>query len=108
MELFSKRYEDTLNWDTEKFDEIVTKGCFPLHPLTTALLCDLKLHGVVAQGSNPCTVLGFIFKLVNDKKDQQAIIDAQLIGYYLYLWLSTLEITFRKLPLDYMTMLNGT
>jgi hypothetical protein len=78
MELFSKRYEDALRWDTEKFDEIVTKGCFPLHPLTTALLCDLKLQGIAARGSNPRTVLGFIFNQVNDKKDQQAIADTQI------------------------------
>ena len=72
MDLFAKRYEDILKWETEKYDEIVTKGCFPLHPLTTALLCDLRLQGVGSAG-NPRTVLGFVFEQVHQKKDEQAI-----------------------------------
>lgn len=72
MDLFSKRYEQVLRWDPEKFDEIVTKGCFPLHPLTTALLCDLRLQGVGSVG-NPRTVLGFVFEQIQQKKDESAI-----------------------------------
>ena len=65
MDLFNKRYEDTLHWEPEKFDEIVTKGCFPLHPLTTALLCDLKLQGISDKVGNPRTILGFVFEQIN-------------------------------------------
>jgi hypothetical protein len=72
MDLFSRRYEQVLKWETEKFDEIVTKGCFPLHPLTTALLCDLRLQGVGSAG-NPRTVLGFVFEQVHQKRDEQVI-----------------------------------
>jgi len=72
MDLFTKRYEQVLKWDVEKFDDIVTKGCFPLHPLTTALLCDLRLQGVGSAG-NPRTVLGFVFEQVYQKRDEQAV-----------------------------------
>ncbi len=77
MELFSKRYEETLRWDTEKFDETVTKGCFPLHPLTTALLCDLQLQAIPRAG-NPRTVLGFVFEQINAKQNQPALNDTQI------------------------------
>lgn len=77
MDLFTKRYEQTLRWDTEKFDEIVTKGCFPLHPLTTALLCDLKLQAMGSAG-NPRTVLGFVFEQVKQKGDELAIEQGQI------------------------------
>jgi len=59
MEVFSQRYENVLNWTPEQFDQTVTRGCFPLHPLTTALLCNLKLRGDMMD--NPRTILGFVF-----------------------------------------------
>jgi len=77
MELFSKRYEETLRWDTEKFDETVTKGCFPLHPLTTAMLCDLQLQAIPRAG-NPRTVLGFVFEQINARQNQPALDDTQI------------------------------
>lgn len=77
MDLFGKRYEQTLRWETEKFDEIVTKGCFPLHPLTTALLCDLKLQAMGSAG-NPRTVLGFVFEQVKQKGDELAVEQGQI------------------------------
>lgn len=77
MELFSKRYEEILRWDTEKFDGTVTKGCFPLHPLTTAMLCDLQLQAIPRAG-NPRTVLGFVFEQIKAKKDQAAVTDTQI------------------------------
>lgn len=72
LDVFRKRYEDNLHWETEKFDEIVTKGCFPLHPLTTALLSDLRLQSMASVG-NPRTVLGFVFEQITLKKDQVAL-----------------------------------
>jgi hypothetical protein len=77
LELFSKRYEETLRWDTEKFDETVTKGCFPLHPLTTAMLCDLQLQAIPRAG-NPRTVLGFVFEQINARQNQPALTDTQI------------------------------
>ena len=77
LDLFSKRYEDTLRWDTEKFDEVVTKGCFPLHPLTTAMLSDMQLQAIPRAG-NPRTVLGFVFEQINAKQDQPAVTDNQI------------------------------
>lgn len=77
MDLFSKRYEDTLHWDTEKFDDIVTQGCFPLHPITTALLCDLQIQ-VIPRAGNPRTVLGFVFQQIETKRDQPVLCDSEI------------------------------
>jgi len=85
MDLFTKRYEQILRWDTEKFDEIVTKGCFPLHPLTTALLCDLQLQAMGSAG-NPRTVLGFVFEQVKQKRDE-LVIEKGLINWVLPIYL---------------------
>lgn len=85
MDLFSKRYDQTLRWDIEKFDEIVTKGCFPLHPLTTALLCEVRLQGVGSAG-NPRTVLGFVFEQVDQKRDEP-IIESKKINWVLPVYL---------------------
>lgn len=77
LDLFSKRYEGTLRWDTEIYDQVVTKGCFPLHPLTTALLCDLQLQAIPKAG-NPRTVLGFVFEQIKAKQDEPAVTDTQI------------------------------
>lgn len=69
MEVFNKRYEDTLRWTPEKFDEIVQKGCFPLHPITTAVLCDIQLQ-VVQKAGNPRTVLGFVERMVRERANE--------------------------------------
>lgn len=77
MDVFNKRYEETFRWDTETFDEIVTKGCFPLHPLTTAMLCDLTLQSIATTG-NPRTVLGFVFEQINSRFNQSVIEDGKI------------------------------
>lgn len=77
MALFSRRYEDELRWSPEKFDQIVTRGAFPLHPLTTAMLCNLTLGGSEALG-NPRTLLGFIREQVMVKQDELALIDKKM------------------------------
>lgn len=43
--LMGRLYEDASGWTDEQFEEIVTKGCFPLHPLTTTLYCNLQFAG---------------------------------------------------------------
>lgn len=60
-EQFKARYDRELHWTIEKFQESVTKGCFPLHPLTTALLCNLKFSTENEIGT-PRTVLGFVME----------------------------------------------
>lgn len=60
-EQFKARYDRELHWGIEKFQEFVTKGCFPLHPFTTVLLCNLKFSAADEIGT-PRTVLGFVME----------------------------------------------
>ena len=71
MRLFSERYDDRVGWGMERVDEVITKGCFPLHPITTALLCSVQFREVAA----PRSVLGFVLTKLKDKADQPAIED---------------------------------
>ena len=66
LTLFKKRYEQELGWNSEKFQEVVTLGAFPLHPTTTALLCNVEL----LDSPNPRSVLGFVFKQLEGLADQ--------------------------------------
>ena len=68
-EAFSKRYSDVLNWNGEHFQEVVTKGCYPLHPMTTALLCTVDLQ----ETANPRSVLGFVLKSLNQLSDKPVV-----------------------------------
>ncbi len=69
MVLCEARYADSLDWDTEKVSEVLTRGCFPLHPLTTALLCSVSLREV----TNPRAVLGFVQEALERRQDQEAL-----------------------------------
>ena len=66
LTLFRRRYEQELRWDGEKFQEVVTLGAFPLHPTTTALLCNVEL----LESTSPRSVLGFVFKQLERLADQ--------------------------------------
>lgn len=77
MDLFHKRYEEELRWNPEKFDRVVTRGAFPLHPMTTSLLCNLSFGGAETIG-NPRTLLGFIREQVTLRQDQPVIVDGQI------------------------------
>lgn len=58
-DVFGKHYAAELMWTNQKFRDVVVQGCFPLHPTTTALLCQLKMHhGEGISGTR--TVLGFV------------------------------------------------
>jgi hypothetical protein len=57
--LFKRRYERELQWGSEKFRRNVTIGCFPLHPVTAALLCAIDL---AETGSNARGLLQFVLK----------------------------------------------
>lgn len=72
-ERFNKRYASTLQWKLEQFQERVTKGCFPLHPITTYLLCNLKLQSDDA--GTPRTVLGFVLEELRTRQDDPMVID---------------------------------
>lgn len=55
-DVLSERYQRTLNWSAEKFQEKVTRECFPLHPLTTGLLSSVDFEAA----STTRSVLGFL------------------------------------------------
>lgn len=57
--LFKRRYERELEWGQEQFRANVTIGCFPLHPVTTALLCSVDL---AETGNNARGLLQFVLK----------------------------------------------
>jgi len=65
---FSRRYQVDLQWRKDHFVDVVVNGCFPLHPLTTCLLATVDLQSSV----NPRSVLGFVFKEVDDGKKTAA------------------------------------
>lgn len=67
-----RRYSGDLNWSFEKYDETVVKGCFPLHPMTTALLCNVELQTTSA--GTPRRVLGFVLERVQKRAEQLAVI----------------------------------
>ena len=67
-EIFSYRYRDVLSWDLEHFQEVVTAGCYPLHPSTTALLSSVDFETT----NNPRSVLGFVHKYLDFIKGTRA------------------------------------
>ena len=75
-ERFKKRYSTTLQWTLQHFQENVTKGCFPLHPITTYLLCNLRLQSDDA--GTPRTVLGFVLEELRTRQDEPIVIENRL------------------------------
>ena len=69
--LFQKRYELELRWNVELFEKVVTRGCFPLHPMTTALLCNIEFQEV----GNARTVLGYVMEQVQRNAANPAVLD---------------------------------
>lgn len=88
-EQFKARYDRELHWTIEKFQESVTKGCFPLHPLTTAMLCNLKFSTADEIGT-PRTVLGFVMEQLSAQQDLPAaevgginwVLPVKLVDYF--------------------------
>lgn len=74
-EHFGKRYSTDLRWNPEAFEEIVVKGCFPLHPLTTAILAAHDFEA--GAGENPRTALQFVRRAWEDLRGQPAQIDGR-------------------------------
>ncbi len=71
-EAFKERYTQDLQWDVGRFDKLITKGCYPLHPFTTALLCSVDLQATL----NPRTVLGFVLEAVKQRADDPVITES--------------------------------
>ncbi len=69
--LFQKRYELELRWNVELFEEVVSRGCFPLHPMTTALLCNIEFQ----EAGSARTVLGYVMEQVHKSAPNPAIVD---------------------------------
>jgi hypothetical protein len=70
MQLLKPRYDEQMGWGYERVDEIVARGCFPLHPLTTGLFCSVELR----QTTDPRSVIGFVFHELKHRLGQAAII----------------------------------
>lgn len=87
-ERFNTRYSTNLRWSFEQFQEQVAKGCFPLHPITTYLLCNLRLQSDDA--GTPRTVLGFVLEQLRARQDEPAanenrpnwILPIELVDYF--------------------------
>jgi len=72
LQHFSRRYNSELQWSLDDFSRIVVKGCYPLHPLTAAILSTHKFQAGEDIGTAR-TALGFVQKQMDEKKDQPAI-----------------------------------
>jgi len=70
LEQFSRRYSNDLQWNVGAFDGKVVKGCFPLHPLTTAILSAHDFDS--GAGDNPRTALQFVRQTWQEVKNQSA------------------------------------
>ena len=53
---FKTYYPRELGWDAERFQEAITKECFPLHPLTTVLLSRVPLK----RASTTRSIIGYL------------------------------------------------
>lgn len=75
-ELYLKRYDKELHWSNTEFRRVVTKGCFPLHPLTTALLCHLRMQQGLDDDAR--TILRFIRGRFELRQNTPAIKDGKI------------------------------
>ncbi len=75
-ELYLKRYDKELRWTNDKFREVVTKGCFPLHPLTTALLCHLKMQQGIDDDAR--TILRFVRNRFEFKQNEPVMVEGKI------------------------------
>jgi hypothetical protein len=73
MTMLAPRYDDASGWGTERFDKVVTHGCFPLHPLTTGLFCGVRLQEVTGTRD----VLGHVRAALTARFDEPAVKDGR-------------------------------
>ena len=77
FEAFRSYYQRSLGWSSERFQESITKDCFPLHPLTTVLLSSLQFE----QAATTRSVIGFLTDDEGDVKrklQDEAVVDGQV------------------------------
>lgn len=67
--LFPERYATKLGWDEERIQRVLVKGCFPLHPVATAIMCSVKLPAT----DNARSVLSFVVEAVQATALEQAV-----------------------------------
>ena len=78
LDQFKDRY-NKLGWTSiQKFEESVTKGCFPLHPITTAMLCNMQFQSSVTASGTPRNILGFILEQLDSLQDKQALVGRRI------------------------------
>lgn len=78
LDQFKDRY-DKIGWTSiETFVEKVTKGCFPLHPITTALLCSVQFQQSVTASGTPRNILGFILEKLDQLADKPVLIGKRM------------------------------
>lgn len=75
-ETYHNRYDKELKWTNDKFREVITKGCFPLHPMTTALLCHLKMQQGLDDDAR--TILKFVREKIELKLNESAQKDGRV------------------------------
>jgi hypothetical protein len=71
--LFRSRYDTELGWSESTFERVVTRGCYPLHPMTTGLLCSVELQSTGAGSAR--TVLGFVKEMLEIREHEAAVRD---------------------------------
>jgi Uncharacterized protein involved in chromosome partitioning len=69
VQLLPTRYDLRNGWGPERVDQVLTEGCFPLHPVTTGLLCTLQLQ----QGTVVRSVLGFVRKVLEEHGGEEVL-----------------------------------
>ena len=69
---FGKRYSEDLGWNPETVSHKIVEGCFPLHPLTTAILSTHTFES--GTGEDPRTALQFVRWAWEDLRQQSALL----------------------------------
>jgi hypothetical protein len=67
-----KNYQNNTRWTKDKFINVVGVGSYPLHPLTTGLLCNLTF----TQGAR--TIIDVVHTVVGDFQDEPALVGGKL------------------------------
>lgn len=73
LKVFRARYATELGWSRKDFESVVASGCFPLHPMTTGLLCSVELESLGAGAAR--TVLGFVKEMLDSLRDEPVVRD---------------------------------
>ena len=75
MRLYEAHYSEEMEWGDERVQTVLTKGCFPFHPLTIAILCRANLRG---DESSARTVMGYLTEAYRENAARPALSDGVL------------------------------